>query len=213
MTTTRPLVILGAGSMAVEVLDIVEAGGDFEVAGFAVNTGDAPAELEGRPVYRADDLPLGPGDCLLVGAMVSNQRRVFLEAMAGRGYRFATVVHPSARISGRARIGAGCVIHPGVIIASNSAIGDHVLVNRGALIGHDNRIGAFTTIGPGANLAGALDVGRGVYLGVGCVVRDHLAIGRGAVVAAGAVVVGDVAEHTLCGGVPAKLLKTGVDGL
>jgi len=207
------LVILGAGSMAVEVLDIVEAGGEFSVAGFAVNSGEAPAELEGRPVYRADALPLGPEECLLVGAMVSNKRRAFLEEMAGRGYRFATVIHPTAQISKRARIGAGCVIHPGVIVASNTAIGDHVLVNRGALIGHDNRIEAYTTIGPGANLAGALHVGPGAYLGVGCVVRDHLTIGRGAVVAAGAVVVKDVAEHTLCGGVPAKVLQTGVDGL
>lgn len=207
------MVILGAGSMAVEVLDIVEAGSEYGVAGFAVDRGDAPAELEGRPVYRADALPFGPADCLLVGAMVSNKRRAFLEEMAGRGYRFATVVHPTAQISKRARIGAGCVIHPGVIVASNTVIGDHVLVNRGALIGHDNRIESYTTIGPGANLAGALEIGPGAYLGVGCIVRDHLKIGRGAVVAAGAVVVKDVAAHTLCGGVPAKVMQTGVDGL
>ena len=207
------LVVLGAGSMAVEVLEIAELSGEFEVIGFVVNSGDAPAELEGRPVYRSSAFPLGPGDCRLVGGIVSTRRRAFVEELAAQGYEFATVIHPSAQVSRRARVGAGCVIHPGVIVASNTTIEDHVLINRGALIGHDNRIEPFTTIGPGANLAGALTVGPGAYLGVGCVVRDHLTVGPGAVVAAGAVVVKDVAAHTLCAGVPAKVLQTGVDGL
>lgn len=207
------LVILGAGSMAVEALDIVEAGTAFEVVGFLVNTADGPEELEGRPVYRASAFPLTPAQCRLAGGIVSTKRRAFVEEMAGRGYGFASVIHPSAQISRRARIGEGCLIHPGVIVASNSSVGDHVVVNRGALIGHDNRIEPFTTIGPGANLAGALTVGPGAYLGVGCVVRDHLRIGPGAVVAAGAVVVKDAEANTLCGGVPATVLRTGVDGL
>lgn len=199
--------------MAVEVLDIAETCGVFDVIGFLVSIDEAPSELEGRPVYRAGAFPLAPGQCQLTGAMVSTRRRAFVEEMAGRGYGFANVIHPSAQISRRARVGAGCVIHPGVIVASNTTVGDHVLLNRGALIGHDNCIEPFTTIGPGANLAGALTVGPGAYLGVGCVVRDHLRIGAGAVVAAGAVVVKDVAPNTLCGGVPAQVLRTGVDGL
>lgn len=207
------LVILGAGSMAVEVFDIAEACGTFDIVGFLVNTDEVPAELEGRPVYRAEAFPLVPGQCQLVGGMVSTRRRAFVEEMVERGYGFASVIHPSAQISRRARVGAGCLIHPGVIVATNTTVGDHVLVNRGALIGHDNRIEPFTTIGPGANLAGALTVGPGAYLGVGCVVRDHLRIGAGAVVAAGAVVVKDVAPNTLCGGVPATVLRTGLNGL
>ena len=199
--------------MAVEALDIAESAGGFAVQGFVVDVPDAPAELEGYPVHTLDTLPEFPASCRLVAAIISTRRRAFVEAMAARGCRFATVAHPTAQISRRASVGEGCLIHPGTIVASNTSIGGHVVVNRGALIGHDNRIGAFTTVGPGANLAGALCVGEGVYIGVGAVIRDHLRIGAGAVVAAGAVVVNNVEANTLVGGLPARVLKTGVKGL
>ncbi len=207
------LLILGAGTMAVEALDIAETMGCFEMLGFVVDVPGAAEEVEGFPVYTADQLSLTPNDCQVVGGIVSTKRRGFIERMAKRGYRFTSLIHPSAQISRRSRVGSGCVIHPGVIIASNTVIEEHVMVNRGALIGHDNRIASFTTIGPGANLAGALMVGSGCYLGVGCVIRDHLEIGDRAVVAAGAVVVKPVAANTLVGGVPAQVLKDGVNGL
>ncbi len=196
--------------MAVEALDIAEASGLFEVAGFVVDRPGAPVELEGRPVYRLESMPAG---IACVAAIVSNQRRAFIEAVAALGHSFISLIHPAAQISRRAVVHPGCLIHPGVIVASNTVIGDHCLLNRGALIGHDNRLEAFTTVGPGANLAGALRVGPGAYLGVGCVIRDHLSIGAGAVVAAGAVVVKSVDANHLVGGIPAQVLKTGVDGL
>jgi sugar O-acyltransferase (sialic acid O-acetyltransferase NeuD family) len=199
--------------MAVEALDIAEAAGRREVLGFVVNTPDAPAALEGLPVYQASSLPLGPSECRLLAAIVSNRRRAFIEQMIALGYAFETLIHPSAQISRRARIGTGCLIHPAAVVASNTVVAEHVLINRGALIGHDNHIGAFTTIGPGANLAGALTIGQGAYLGAGAVVRDHLSIGPGAVLAAGAVAVKPVDAHTLAAGVPAKTVKQGVDGL
>ncbi len=50
-----------------------------------------------------------------------------------------------------------------------------------------------------------------VWIGSGAIVTDGVRIGRGAVVAAGAVVTGDVAPHTVVGGVPARPLRT-IDG-
>jgi acetyltransferase-like isoleucine patch superfamily enzyme len=46
-----------------------------------------------------------------------------------------------------------------------------------------------------------------VWIGSGAVITDGVRVGRGAVIAAGAVVTGDVAPHTVVGGVPAKLLR------
>lgn len=197
--------------MAVEALDIAQSIPGVEVAGFLVDVEGGPEELEGFPVYQLQQLDAIPADVRFACGIVSTRRRKLVEALSGR--RFCSLVHPSAQISRRARLGDGCLVHPGVIVASNTVIADHVLINRGALVGHDNRIASFTTIGPGANLAGALDIGEGVYIGVGSVVRDHLTIGAGSIVAAGAVVVKPVPERSLVGGVPAQVLKSEVEAL
>jgi sugar O-acyltransferase (sialic acid O-acetyltransferase NeuD family) len=207
------LIILGAGSFAVEALEIAELMGGFTPIGFAVSDPPAPGSAHaGLPVMHVGDLP-APGTVVVVAAIVSTQRRRIVTDVLRCGHRFATLIHPRATVSPRASIADGAIIGAGAIVASNTAIGPHVILNRGANVGHDNRIGAFVTIGPGATLAGAIDVGEGCYVGVGAVVRDHLAIGPGAVVAAGAVVVKPVEANTLVAGCPAVVVRAGIDGL
>lgn len=210
---TRDLIILGAGTFAVETLEIAELMGGFVPRGFAVSDQpEAGRMLEGWAVMHLDDLP-PPESVVLVAGIVSTQRRRIVEDALRRGYRFVTLVHPRAMVSPRAVLDAGAVIGAGAIVASHTRIGAHVILNRGANIGHDNKLGPFVTVGPGATIAGGVEVGAGAYVGVGAVVRDHLAIGAGAVVAAGAVVVKPVDAHTLVAGCPAALVRTGVDGL
>lgn len=209
------LLILGSGTYAVETLDIAEAAGSFEPAGF-VNSLEPPQPsdtLAGHPIYWVDEIPYQPHECVLVAGIVSTKRRGFVNLMERRGYAFTTVIHPSAVISRRARIAVGCVVNAGVVVSQNTEIGPHVILNRGCLIGHDNRVEPFCTIGPGANLAGGLVVGTGVYVGVGAVIRDHVAIGPGAIIGAGAVVVKSVDARTMVAGVPARVIKTNVEGL
>lgn len=211
--SATPLLILGSGSFATEVLDIAEATGVFEPAGF-VNSLVRPAPgawHESLPVYWIDDVPLGPGECLLVAGIVDVARRGFIETMQARGYEFARVVHPAAVVSTRAALHEGCVVHAGTVVSANSEIGPHVIVNRGATIGHDNQIGPYCTIGPGATLAGAVSVGEQTLIGAGAVVRDHLAIGARAVVGAGAVVVSPVPDGATVIGVPARLMTRPVE--
>jgi sugar O-acyltransferase (sialic acid O-acetyltransferase NeuD family) len=212
---TTPLLILGAGTFATEVLDIAEAAGEFAPLGF-VNSLEAPAPgttHEGLPVYGLDDLPCGPGDCRMIAAIVSVKRRGFIEAMQARGYRFISVIHPSAVVSRRANVAAGCVVHANVVISSNTHVGPHVILNRGSLIGHDDRIGAFCTIGPGANIAGGVEIGASAYIGVGAVIRDHVGIGAEAVAGAGAVVVKSVPDQVMVAGVPARIMQHDVKGM
>jgi sugar O-acyltransferase (sialic acid O-acetyltransferase NeuD family) len=210
-----PLLILGSGTFAVEALDIAETAGGFQPLGF-VNSLDRPpagASHAGLPLFWIDDIPFKPDDCELVAGIVSTQRRGFIETMAGRGFRFVSVIHPSAVVSRRSRVGAGCILNAGVVVSPNTVIEDHVILNRGSLVGHDNRIMKYCTLGPGANLAGGVEVGTGTFIGVGAVIRDHLHIGTGAVVGAGAVVTRPVGANVMVAGLSARVARTGVTGL
>ncbi len=90
----------------------------------------------------------------------------------------------------------------------------------GKIIIHDDvTIGPQTSIITGSHeIAGPLhrcgklfhkdvEVGKGVWIGARCTILPGVKIGNGAVVAAGAVVARDVAENTLVGGVPAKVIR------
>jgi len=50
-----------------------------------------------------------------------------------------------------------------------------------------------------------------VWIGSGAVILDGVKIGKGSIVAAGAVVTKDVPEHSIVGGIPAKIIRS-IDG-
>lgn len=210
----RSLLFLGDGTFAVEALEIAEAAGGFTPLGFVNNIAPpaSGATLEGLPVFWVDDIPFGPEACDVVCAIVTTQRRAFVEQIRSRGYRFRPLIHPFANVSRRARIGDGCILNAGVIVASNATLGDYTIVNRGAMIGHDNRTGRCCTIGPGANIAGRVEIGDGAFVGQGAIVREGLRIGVGAAVGAGAVVLQDVRANDMVAGIPARVIKSGVNG-
>jgi sugar O-acyltransferase (sialic acid O-acetyltransferase NeuD family) len=210
----RSLLFLGDGTYAVEALDIAEAAGGFAPIGF-VNSSKRPAEgstLQGLPIFWIDEIPFASGDCVVVCAIVTTRRIGFIEDILKRGYRFTSLVHPSASVSRRARIREGCILNAGAVVSSNADIGEYTIINRGALIGHDNLIGKCCTVGPGANLAGNVEIGDGAFVAQGAVVRERLKIGSHAVVGAGAVVLQDVRANDMVAGVPARVVKSGVNG-
>jgi sugar O-acyltransferase (sialic acid O-acetyltransferase NeuD family) len=213
MSARRKLIILGTRTFAEEVADLVGECDEYELAAFAENWERARCErpLLGRPVVWVDDLAPLAATHEAVCAIGSPRRALFVGQAEALGLPFATVRHPSARVSRTAAVGAGSIVSVGVIVAAQTVIGRHVIVNRGCLIGHHTRIGDYTTISPGANVAGSVEIGAGTYVGMGAVILDHIKIGAGCVIAAGAVVVKDVGDRIQVAGVPARVTKTDID--
>ena len=209
-----PLLILGTRTLAEEVADLAADTPGFRVAGFVENLDRERCRepLRGLPVHWIDDVRELARDHVAVCALATTKRRRFVEEAAALGLGFAMLVHPTAHVSGTTRIGAGSIVGAGAVVGARSSLGRHVLLNRGVLVGHHTEIGDYVTLQPGANVAGACRIGEGTYVGMGAVVLDHLSIGEGAVVGAGAVVTKDVPPHVQVVGVPARIVKEGVDG-
>ncbi len=209
-----PLLILGTRTFAVEVADLVSEIPHLQVVGFVENLERERCQeaLGGLPVYWVEDVARLAQSHRAVCALSTTHRSRFTEQAAAYGLRFATVVHPSARISAKTTVGEGTIVSAGAILASHSQVGRHVIVNRGALIGHHTEIGDYVSIQPGANIAGACHIGEAAYIGIGAIVIDHITIGAHSVVGAGAVVTTDVPDHVLVVGVPARIVKKNISG-
>ena len=212
-----PLLILGTGTFAMEVADLVSDITDprYTIVGFAASLPpyEPGSTMLGLPVYWVDELGRFDASHRAVCALVSTRRHRFVEQARELGMRFARIIHPTARVSRTASVREGAIISAGVLVASYSEVAEHVVVNRGAILGHHVRIGECATISPGANLAGAVEVGERAYIGMGAQILEKRRIGEGAIIGAGAVVTRDVPARTKVMGVPARVVEEDVSSL
>ena len=121
-------------------------------------------------------------------------------------YHIVTLIHPSAVISRRVKIGKGSIVMAGAVINSDTTIGEGGIINTCASVDHDSKIGAFVHVAVGAHLCGTIEVGDRTWIGAGATVSNNISICDGCLIGAGAVVVKDIKEKGTYVGVPAQKL-------
>jgi serine O-acetyltransferase len=103
-------------------------------------------------------------------------------------------------ISPDARIGSGFYIghFGGIVVNRDVVIGDNCNLSHRVTLGQINR----------GDKAGCPVIGNNVYIAPGAVVAGCIQVGDFAAIGANAVVIGDVAEHTTVGGIPARPISS-----
>jgi sugar O-acyltransferase (sialic acid O-acetyltransferase NeuD family) len=124
--------------------------------------------------------------------------------LVARGFRFVTVIHPSAVVGRESMLGEGCQIMAGVVVQCGARIGRNVVVNTAASLDHDTIVGDDAFIAPGAILCGNVEVGEGAFVGAGAILLPGVRIGAGAVIAAGALVRSEVPAAEVYAGAPVR---------
>lgn len=209
------LLIYGAGGMAREIAWLAEScvAEGVVVAMLDDDPGEHGKIVNGVPVMGLDEACRRYPTARIVAAVGGPALRETLALRAaGKGLRFATLVHPRVERSRFVEIGEGSVVCVGSIIAPNVTIGRHVQVNRSCDVSHDVILEDYATLSPGVRVSGRVRIGRGAFIGTGATIingepGEPIRIGENAVVGAGACVVGHVAAGTTVGGVPARLLR------
>jgi sugar O-acyltransferase (sialic acid O-acetyltransferase NeuD family) len=167
----KPALIIGASSFGRLVRVLAEEAG-VAVAGF-VDDFNSSENILGR----TDDLGtrLKPEDFDLImgiGYKHMEARGKMFGDLVRAGFDFPTLRHPTARISSRATLGAGCLVMAGVDIDSFTRIEDACVIWPHATISHDNRIGGNTFVSPGATLCGFVAVGDSSFIGANSTIVD-----------------------------------------
>ena len=144
------------------------------------------------------------------GYRTPDEVRALLSRLTGRSVDDSVTVFPPFY----SEFGKNLELGPGVFINMGCRFQDTggISIGDGTLIGHGSTL---TTLNHAVDPTKRADMiparvvlGRNVWLGAAVTVLPGVTIGDGAIVGAGAVVTRDVPEHSIVGGVPAKLIRT-----
>lgn len=108
-----------------------------------------------------------------------------------------------ANVSYRARIGCGCILGHGgngIVVHEKARVGDRCVISQQVTIGGSKKSSSLPVIG------------ADVYIGAGAKILGAVEIGNNSVIGANAVVVESIPPFCTAGGVPARILRRGIDG-
>ena len=208
MQDKQGLLIFPYNCNGIEALDCI--GDSYQFIGFVDDMSEKKGmTLDGYPVYGREAFGQYPDACVLAvpGSPDSYlHRKEVIKGLGVLDQRFATIIHPAARISKLATIGFNVLIMAGVVVTSNAVIGSHSCILPNTVIHHDVTIGEWTLIGSNVTVAGDTVVEQNCYIGSGSTIMNGQRIGANALVGLGSNVIKNVEQGSMVVGNPARAL-------
>jgi len=208
--TLLPLVLVGGGGHASDVLQVVEAVNaarpTYRVIGILDDHPVDARRFAGRGVAHIgtveDVVGVDAAYVLCLGWPWT--RHAVAHRIGERGQPAPPIVHPFADLGAGVELGPGSVVLGHAHLSPFVRLGAHGLVSYGATIGHDTTFGDHASVMPNAAVSGGVTAGHRVLVGTGATVREGVRLGDGVRIGAGAAVVDDVASGLTVVGVPAR---------
>lgn len=189
--------ILGVGTTAMIVADIIMESHNFTLAGF-VGTKEEKERLSRSKVY--GNIPF-LGDYSILGQLKKGGIGRFIAAIGDNfireknyyvavqaGLNPINAISRNAIIHQSVTIGQGVVISPGVVISHGVAIEDNCIFDPSVVVDVNTSIGAHCYFYPGVTICGGCTVEKNVTFGAGCIVEPMITVGKNQKLAAGTVV-------------------------
>lgn len=205
-----PVVVIGAGGLALAIVDAIEQQGRNTIVGLV---DDKPTRhgavvlgypvLGGRDVLRHADIP----NRAVVALGSPRARAAWFAHLEELGFELPAIVHPTAVLGRETPVGPGSILLAGVVASAGAQICRGVVINTTAVVGSGCHIGDFAHVAPGSRLGGGVRVGTRTYVGIGASVVQGIDIGDDAVIGANAAVVQSVPAGATAVGVPARLVR------
>jgi len=206
------IVIIGGRGNGTVIASTIEdcktAGQDLECAGFL---NDNEQEVNGYPVLgpiSLDGWQRLPAEYRFIFAMsnikLAHQRHEMLKKLEIPAERYATVVHPSAVVSGKAKLGHGVVLMPLTLVSPNAVVGNHSQMYAQSFIGHDSAMDEMVFVANNASIGGRVHIEDGAHIGSNCSIVERITLGKYCIVGLGSVVLKSVEPFEKVVGNPAR---------
>jgi sugar O-acyltransferase (sialic acid O-acetyltransferase NeuD family) len=209
----KKIIVVGSGGHAGVVIDLIEQRNEYSIFGILDSFRSPRSSVWGYNVIGDEAVLLKIKDEIDGGivAIGDNQRRKEMVQKLNTfipNFKFFSIVHPSAVISKRAKIGDGTVVMSGAVVSPHTFIGEQCILNTNSSVDHDCVIGNYVSIAPGATLGGNVKVGDATAISLGSNIIHSLEIGEQTIIGAGATVLNDIDSNKVAYGTPAKVIRS-----
>ena len=173
---------------------------------------DTPCKIDDEKIFSFEtiiDKYLTSEIEFMVGVGEPIIREKIFTKIKEKGYRLATLIHPSAFIAENAEIKEGTMISANAFISVKVHLYENVLIQPMVAIHHECKVGKHSVIGTSASMGGNSSIGDNSFMGLNSSLKQGVTVGNGSVVGMGAVVIKNVADKTTVAGTPAAVIKEG----
>lgn len=173
------IILIGGGGHCKSVIDVIEQGDQFEIAGIIDTKELVGSKVLGYKILGSDedlkDLRHRYKYALItVGQIKSPEIRIKLfKILKSFGYELPVIISPLAYVSKHARLGDGTVIMHHALVNANVIIGQNCIINTKALIEHDAIIEDNCHISTGAIINGGVHVKAGTFYGSNATCKEY----------------------------------------
>jgi len=213
MSEKKQIILIGGGGHCGSCIDVIEAQGQFEIAGIIDRKEKLHQSVLGYRVIACDaDLPVLAQEyqyfLITLGQIESANKRVekfqFLKQLGGK---LPVIISPPAHVSKHARIGEGTIIMHRVFVNALAHVGTNCIINSGAIIEHDAIIGDHCHISTASVVNGTCKIGEKTFFGSNSVMLNNVTIAPNSVIGAGAVIAHSIEESGVYVGNPARKIR------
>ncbi len=213
----KDIVIYGSGGMALEVVQLIEDMNEIEptwnILGYIDDfRGD---QKENNPIINGYKI-LGTNKIVkdfdqsvywVIAVSSPKARREIHDSLEEYNLKYATLIHPTAKVSKNVTVGEGTIVSFGCILSVNVVLGSQVYLNMRTIIGHDSIIMDYSTCLINCIVAGNVLINEGVLLGSNCVIKEKNTVGRNAKISMGSAVFFQVEDDVVVMNSPPKSMK------
>ena len=198
----KKLVFFGAGGHCKAALAAVMSSNIYQVemiGDIQNKSGASDERILGVPVVSLKDAysyASANGLSAFIAIGENSKRQEFHVSLIGRGIELVSIIHPTAIVGPKVRIGAGSYVAANCHIGPEVEIGESTILNTMCNIEHESRVGSFCHLGPNSTICGRTEINDCVLLGASSTVLPYLKISSNIVVGAGGVVTRDLVDDS-----------------